>query len=79
MMDYLFSLGTLGMANTGQPNTNGSQFYITLGDSEWLDGVNVVFGSVVEGMDIVRKMEKYGKDKSGEVTKKIVISDSGQL
>ena len=78
MMDYLF-LGTLGMANTGQPNTNGSQFYITLGDSEWLDGVNVVFGSVVEGMDIVRKMEKYGKDKSGEVTKKIVISDSGQL
>ena len=67
------------MANTGEPNTNGSQFYITTGDTDWLDGVNVVFGSVVEGMDIVKKLEKYGTDKTGVVSKKIVISDCGQL
>ena len=68
------------MVNTGEPNTNGSQFFITTGDdTSWLDGVNVVFGSVVEGMDIVKKLEKYGTEKTGVVSKKIVISDCGQL
>lgn len=67
------------MANTGEPNTNGSQFFITTGDTQWLDGVNVVFGSVVEGMDIVKKLEKYGTEKTGKVSKRIVISDCGQL
>jgi cyclophilin family peptidyl-prolyl cis-trans isomerase len=43
-----------------------------------LDGKHVVFGSVVEGMDVVRKVEGYGSD-SGKTSKKIVIADSGQL
>ena len=43
-----------------------------------LDGKHVVFGSVVEGMDVVSKIEGYGSD-SGKTSKKIVIADSGQL
>lgn len=49
--------GALGMANGG-PHTNSAQFYITLGDRSYLDGDYIVFGDVVEGMDVVRAIEK---------------------
>ncbi|XP_072132364.1 uncharacterized protein [Mobula birostris] len=69
--------GILSMANAG-PNTNGSQFFICITRSGWLDGKHVVFGSVVEGMDVVKKMERCGT-VNGTPKATVKITESGQL
>ncbi len=72
--------GALAMANRG-PNTDGSQFYICTGTTKslsYLDGRYVVFGRVVQGMDVVKKIESLGSER-GMPCAKVVIEDCGEL
>merc|ERR1712127_1095293 len=69
--------GILSMANAG-PGTNGSQFFLCTVKTSWLDGKHVVFGIVIEGMDVVKAVEAVGS-QSGTPSKKVTVADSGEL
>ena len=69
--------GILSMANSG-PNTNSSQFFITTVATPWLDGGHVVFGRVINGLNVVKTIETYGS-QSGQTNGNITIVNCGQL
>ena len=64
--------GIVSMANTGQPNTEGSDFFITFQPTRWLDGKHTIFGEVINGMKTVREMEKRGSG-SGKPKEPLLI------
>lgn len=64
--------GKLAMANSG-PNTNGSQFFITVANTDWLTGKHTIFGEVVEGQDVVEKISKVARNGQDKPHKPVVI------
>jgi cyclophilin family peptidyl-prolyl cis-trans isomerase len=64
--------GLLSMANTGQPNSDGSQFFLTFVATPWLNGKHCIFGEVVEGLDVVQKLEAAGS-RSGAPTERLTL------
>jgi peptidyl-prolyl cis-trans isomerase A (cyclophilin A) len=64
--------GLLAMANAG-PNTNGSQFFVTVAKTPWLNGKHTIFGEVTEGMDVVNSIATMERDASDRPTSEVIV------
>ena len=67
--------GLISMANSGK-NTNGSQFFLTTVPTPWLDGQHVVFGKVLEGMEVVRMIERLPRNSNNQPLENVIITRS---
>lgn len=70
--------GLLSMANSG-PNTNGSQFFITCSKCDFLDGKHVVFGRIIDGLLVLRKIENVPTGPNNRPKLPVIISECGEM
>lgn len=74
--------GVVGMVNEMEPNNNGSKFFIQVGPAPYLTGKHTAFGTVLDGWDVVKKIEACGQlsgQKKGVPTKQVTIVKAGVL
>lgn len=78
MLVELHGSGVIDLVHSLGPNTNGSQFFITTVATPWLDGRHVVFGKVLEGMEVLKKIEATRTDPYDRPFEKVVIAGCGR-